>query len=164
MVDLDAAFPNMLMFHRDIVAKADVGEKRRLLSDLCKKLPFPYSSMRGPECWQLPPVLPRDAYFNDLREEGISENDYAQMLALSEKTQATSFLDTHNTYLMNDVMQLADVVTQQRKVFHSICAIDPLYHLGMPGAAFQACLKLSGAREHHEGVRGRPSAGKAADG
>ena len=145
LVELHEAFPDMLNFHPDVQRKEDEREKMLLLSDLCRKLPFPYSSMTGPECWSLPAVLEKEAYFNEFQEKGISEEEYQQMIALSERTQATSFLDTHNTYLDNDIFQLAAIVTQQRKVFHEICGLDPLHYLGMPGAAFQACLKLSGA-------------------
>jgi DNA polymerase type B, organellar and viral len=143
LVDVEAAFPDMINFHPDI-ANSFEHERRALLSDLCRKLPFPYKSMKGPECFSLPAVLDKEAYYDDLKDKEVADEDYQTVQLVSRKTNARTFLDSLVTYFANDLLQLASIVSQQRKAFYEICGLDPLHYLGMPGAAFQACLKLSG--------------------
>jgi hypothetical protein len=143
-VDVEAAFPDMILFHPDVTKLAD-REARDVLHRLCMKLPFPYKAMTDPDCWNLPPVLPKEAYFQEFKKEDIKDADYEKLQLLSARTGATSFLDTLLTYQANDILQLASIIRQQRKAFKEICGLDVLNFLGMPGAAFQACLKMSKA-------------------
>jgi hypothetical protein len=144
--DAAKAFPTMLKYHPDIVAKTDDCEKRALLDQLVRKLDFAYDFMDGPECWNAPPVPSKSMFYNSFRGKAIDDEAYIDLHNLAAMTGANTFEQTLVTYLSNDILQQADLLLSFRASFRQITQIDPLHYLGIAGAAFNGVLKQSKAK------------------
>ena len=113
---------------------------------IVRKIPMPYTSMTGPEYFELPALLERDRYANDLGvmsaildgEEGaaltepISELKYNQMLETLNYFTARGKIregaggqgDWHDGYLATDVRALADGMESIREAWHRDLGLD----------------------------------------
>ena len=53
-----------------------------------------------------------------------------------------TFGDYHDIYLKTDVLLLADIFENFRKLCLSYDNLDPVHYYGTPGIAWDACLKM----------------------
>ena len=86
---------------------------------------------------------PREFFFSNLTEEGVSEEDYSHAKTLWEKFGMTTFKEYHDLYLMTDVLLLADVVQQFRGLAKSKYDLDPLHYYTAPGFSWDSMSKLT---------------------
>jgi hypothetical protein len=89
--------------------------------------------------------LDKDAYYNDLTQEPITDERYEELKSITARFGIRTCRELHDTYLHTDVLTLADCFETFRKTFHTTNGLDPFHYLGLPGAAWQSLLKLSGA-------------------
>ena len=68
-------------------------EKRKLLT---KKQVFPYDWVTSPDKLNETSLPPKDAFFNKLNNEGISDMDYEHAQTVFKKLGCKSFKDYHN--------------------------------------------------------------------
>ena len=134
----------MTMHHPMICKFSDTGVLAELRM-LLQKIPFPYRALTGQDFWNKPALLDKDAYYNDLTQEPISDERYEELKTITARFGITTSRELHDTYLHTDVLTLADCFETFRKTFHSTSGLDPFHYLGLPGAAWQSLLKLSGA-------------------
>ncbi len=142
--DLSSGFPNMMMHHPMINKFAGSGALP-FLKMLLQKIPYPYRCMDHFSFWDNPIPLDKGAYFDDLKQKPISDERLAELQTIVEKLGITTCRELHDTYLHTDVLALADCFEAFRKAFHATSGLDPLHYLGLPGVAWQALLKGSGA-------------------
>ena len=104
---------------------------------------FPYEwfdSMAKFDNVELPP---RDAFYSNLNEEGITEEEYERAQAVWSKFNCRTFKDYHDLYLKTDVLLLADVFEHFRDVALANYNLDPAHYLTAPSLTWDACLKYT---------------------
>jgi hypothetical protein len=92
-------------------------------------------------------VLPsRQAFYNSLAEEHISEEDYNHAQQVWESFDVENLGQYHDLYMVTDTLLLADVFENFRKLCLEYYDLDPAHFYTAPGLAWQACLKMTGVK------------------
>ena len=142
--DLSSGFPHMANFHPAVDTVG--GRTHETLEMLLRKVPFPYSAMRDIDFFARPALLDKEAYFNELRQKHISNEEYEEMRHIVASLSITTMRQWHDLYLYTDVLALADCMEAFRHEFHRSTGLDPFHKLGLPGAAWSALLYNSEAK------------------
>ena len=113
---------------------------------LLRKGVYPYEYMDNWEKFDETSIPPKEAYYSDLNEEGISDADYAHVQKLWEVCKIKDMGENHDLYAQCDTLLLADVFENFRDKCIEISGLDPAHFLSAPGLAWQACLKKTGVK------------------
>ena len=106
---------------------------------------FPYEwfdSFQKLDCTELPP---REAFYSEMNEEGITEEEYVRAQKVWTTFQCQTFKDYHDFYMKTDVILLADVFENFRDVSMTHYGLDPAHYLTTPSLTWDACLKYTKA-------------------
>ena len=90
---------------------------------------------------QLPSI---DQFYSHLSEQGISKEDYSHAKTVWKEFKIETMKDYHDLYLKTDVLLLADVFENFRKVCMKHYKLDPTWYYTSPGLAWDAALKKTG--------------------
>lgn len=113
---------------------------------LTKKGIFPYTFVTSLEKCKLTKTLPSKKHFyNDLKYEKISENDYKFATQVYETFNCKSFHDYLLLYNTLDTVLLCIVFQAFRKEIHGDFNIDPAHYLSTPMLSNDAALKFTNA-------------------
>ena len=88
----------------------------------------------------------KDAFYSKLTGQGISKKDYKHAQNVWKAFDMKTMRDYHNLYNKTDVLLLADVFENFRKVCKENYDLDPCWYYTAPGLAWDACLKLTGVK------------------
>ena len=88
----------------------------------------------------------KDAFFSKLNGEGTSEEDYQHAIRVWKEFEMKNMEEFHDLYLNTDVLLLADVFKNFRKVCGRYYELDPAHYFTTPGLAWDAMLKLTGVK------------------
>ena len=113
---------------------------------LLRKRVYPYEDMYNWEKFDEITIPSKEAFYNKLNLEGISDADYAHAQKVWEVFGLTNLSEYHNLYAQSDTLLLADVFENFRAKFNEIYEFDPVYVLSSPGLAWQTCLKKTGVK------------------
>ncbi|XP_022809570.1 uncharacterized protein LOC111346556 [Stylophora pistillata] len=116
------------------------GEKLNLLM---RKGVYPYEWMDSIHKLDEPQLPPKEAFFSVLSGKGISDEDYTHAQNVWKVFGCKTFRDYHNLYNRSDVLLLADVFENFRKLCKKNYDLDPCWYFTAPGLAWDACLKLT---------------------
>ena len=83
----------------------------------------------------------KEAFYNELNLEGISDEDYAYAQKVWEVFEINNCGEYHNLYVQSDALLLADVFENFRNKCIEIYGLDPSYFLCTPELAWQTWLK-----------------------
>ena len=108
---------------------------------LLRKGVFPYEYLTSADVFEEQQLPPRAAFYSRLRGEEISKADYHHAQAVWYHFDMGSFGDYHDLYLKSDVILLADVVENFRRLCMDSYKIDPSYVFSAPGFTWQAGLR-----------------------
>jgi hypothetical protein len=86
---------------------------------------------------------PKSKFFSKLNNEDISDADYKRALNVWNVFDMKTMKDYHDLYLKTDVLLLADVMENFRKVYKANYGLVPLWYYTAPGLAWDAALKLT---------------------
>jgi hypothetical protein len=86
---------------------------------------------------------PKSKFFSSLTNENISDADYKRAQDVWNTFNMKTMRDYHDLYLKTDVLLLADVMENFRKVCRTNYGLDPLWYYTAPGLAWDAVLKLT---------------------
>ena len=112
---------------------------------MTRKGVYPYSYMDSWEKFEIDPrKLKPEHFFNDLTKEEIELNDYLFFKYVCKKFKITNLGQYHDLYLKSDVLLLADVFENFRKVCLEYYKLDPCHYFTAPGLSWDACLKMTG--------------------
>jgi len=114
------------------------------VSKLIRKGVYPYDYMNSHERFDETCLPPRDKFFNRLSGQEISENDYAFAHEVWNMFNMKTLADYHDLYLLNDVLLLADVFENFRKMCIKYYNLDSAHFLSSPGLSWQAMLLRTG--------------------
>ena len=106
---------------------------------------FPYDWSNGFEKLNADKLPPTDDYYSNLYDCGITFEDHRHAKCVWETFGMKTFREYHDTYLISDVRQLADVFENFRDVCMENYEFDPAWYYTAPGLAWDALLKLTKA-------------------
>ncbi|CAB3980720.1 Gastrula zinc finger, partial [Paramuricea clavata] len=116
------------------------------LEMLLKKGVYPYEYM---SCWEKfsEKSLPeKSAFYSSLYEEEVNDDDYLRACKVYEKFSCKNLGDYHDLYLKTDVLLLADVFEDFRRVCLESYKLDPAHYISAPGLSWDAMLKRTGVK------------------
>jgi hypothetical protein len=124
----------------DLMTSNYTTEQRKILK---KKGVYPYEYMNGLDRLEETSLPPKSKFFSSLTNEDISDTDYKRAQNAWNTFGMKTIRDYHDLYLKTDVLLLADVMENFRKVCRANYGLDPMWYYTAPGLAWDACLKLS---------------------
>ena len=86
---------------------------------------------------------PRPNFYSHLKEEGVSEDDYAHALKVWNELNIQNMRQYHDLYLTLDVLLLAEVFENFRRMSLNYYELYPYHYYTLPGLSFDACLKMT---------------------
>ena len=158
---LPELFPLMASLHPELQLRTPTDsppqrrplKQRRTHCDLeqawdciLRKLPMPFEHFCGAEAWEMPAVWEQHCYDSVLAGKAVSAEDHWLAVNPANLMGWETFREFHDCYLHTDVLALADVMESYRDSFRAQSGLDPIHHVTLPGAAWDAMLRHS-ARE-----------------
>ena len=115
-------------------------EQMKLLK---RKGVYPYEWLDSIDKLNETQLPPKKAFFSKMSGEGISNKDYEHAQKVWKTFDMKTMRDYHNLYNKTDVLLLADVFENFRKVCKKNYDLDPCWYYTAPGLSWDACLKLT---------------------
>ena len=125
-----------------IMASHEEDPARRKL--LLQKGHYPYEYMDAWSRFEETALPPKEAFYSELKREGISDDDYAHAQAVWQAFECKNLGDFHDKYLETDVLLLADVVENFRETCLKHYKLDPAHYYTSPSLSWDALLKYTG--------------------
>jgi len=107
---------------------------------------FPYRYFRSSKQFAETSLPPKSAFYNDLTEEHITDEDYSRAQRVWTSFNCTTLRHYHDMYLLMDVELLCDVFENFRQSMISDTGLDCLYFPSLPSMTLQIALKKTDAR------------------
>ena len=117
------------------------GEKIDLVS---RKGVYPYEFMDDFEKFKKQSLPKKTSFFSRLKQEKISDEDFEHAQRVWKEFELKNMGDFHDLYLKTDVLLLADVMENFRKLCEKHYGLDPAHFFTVPGMAWDAMLKMTG--------------------
>ncbi|KAL9951227.1 hypothetical protein ACROYT_G043851 [Oculina patagonica] len=111
---------------------------------LLRKGVYPYEYVDSFQKFQETKLPPMEAFFSSLKNEEISEEDYAHAQTVFAEFQCRSLGDYHDLYLKSDDLLLSDIFQNFRDICLNYYHLDPAQFYTSPGLSWAACLKMTG--------------------
>ena len=108
---------------------------------LLRKGAYPYEDMDNWETFDETTIPPKEAFYSNLNEEGISDAEYAHAQKVQEVFRVKNRGKYYDLYVLCDTLLFADVFENFRDKCIEIDELDPAQFLSPPELAWQACLK-----------------------
>jgi DNA polymerase type B, organellar and viral len=109
-----------------------------------RKQIFPYEFMDSLDKLHYPELPPIDKFHSKLSDSDVDPEDYRHAQSVWNAFGMQCMKDYQNLYVMTDVLLLADVFEEFRRMSMSYYKLDPAHYYTTPGLTFQACLKHTG--------------------
>ena len=116
------------------------GEKIDLVS---RKGVYPYEFMDDFEKFKKQSLPKKTSFFSRLKQEKISDEDFEHAQKVWKEFELKNMGDFHDLYLKTDVLLLADVMENFRKLCEKHYELDPAHFFTVPGMAWDAMLKIT---------------------
>ena len=114
---------------------------------LClRKGVYRYDYMDCPERLSETQLPPKSAFYSKLNKKDITDEDYNHAQKIWKEFEMTTMKDYHDLYLELDVLLLADVFENFRKVCLDNYKLDPAWYLTAPGLSWDAMLRVTGIK------------------
>ena len=113
---------------------------------LSKKGIYPYDYMSGISNFNETQLPPKEKFFSNLNDCGISDDDYKHAQKVWKDFEVKNMGEYHDLYLKSDVIFLADVFEEFRNVCLSYYKLDPAWYYTSPGLSWDELLKHSGVK------------------
>ena len=108
-----------------------------------KKGVYPYEYMTDFDRFDLDKLPPIGRFYSSLKDEDISDEDYAYAQKVWKEMECKTMGDYHDVYLKTDVCLLADIFENYRKTSLGYYCLDPAQYYTSPGMSWDAFLKSS---------------------
>ena len=113
---------------------------------LIKKGTYPYKYMTDWDKFKEMKLPPREAFYSKLNMAGVREEDYEHANRTWKEFGLKDLGEYYDLYLKTDVILLANVFEEFRKVCLKNYGLDPAHFNTAPGLACKACLKKTRIR------------------
>ena len=117
------------------------GEKIDLVS---RKGVYPYEFMDNFEKFKKQSLPKKTSFFSRLKQEKISDEDFEHAQKVWKEFELKNMGDFHDLYLKTDVLLLADVIENFRKLCEKHYELDPAHFYTVPGLSWDAMRKITG--------------------
>jgi hypothetical protein len=107
---------------------------------ITRKGVYPYEWVKSVECFSATELPPREAFYSQLSDGGISEEEYEHAKLVWKTFDCKTFVDYHNIYLQTDVMLLADIFESFRSFSLQTYKLDPVHFVSLPSLSWTAML------------------------
>ncbi|GET55768.1 uncharacterized protein LOC110251886 [Rhizophagus irregularis DAOM 181602=DAOM 197198] len=107
---------------------------------------YPYEYMDDWKKFEKTSLPPKGAFYSKLNETHISDKEYEYAQYVWEKAGCKTMQDYHDIYLKTDVLLLADIFQNFRKMALKKYGLDPLWYYSTPGFAWDALFLMTGQR------------------
>ena len=111
---------------------------------LLRKGVYPYDHVNSLEKLQETSLPSKEAFYSKLNEEEILDEDYQHAQNVWTTFEMKTMREYHDLYLKSDVLLLADVFENFRKVSLQNYELDPCWYYTAPGLSYDAMLKTTG--------------------
>jgi hypothetical protein len=131
-----------------------IEEKRKTFKNISKQFPddqqfdimiqkgiYPYDYIDSYEKLNDSKLPDIKQFYSFLNNKSCSKKDYERALNVWKVFDCKTMLDYHNLYLITDVLLLADIWENFRRVCFKIYGLDCEYYYTAPGLSFDAMLK-----------------------
>ena len=88
----------------------------------------------------------KTSFFSRLKQEKVSDEDFEHAQKVWKEFELKNMGDFHDLYLKTDVLLLADVMENFRKLCEENYELDPAHFFTVPGMAWDAMLKITGIK------------------
>lgn len=109
-----------------------------------KKGIYPYEHMDSFERFSETNPPAKEAFYSKLNDKEITEEKNQHAQKVWEAFGCKTLGDYHNLYVVTDVLLLADVFENFRKVCLDKYGLDPAHYYSSPGFSWDAPLKKTG--------------------
>ena len=100
--------------------------------------------MQDSSYFDLPALLPQDAYYDDIKQEACDDKAYAIVKEVVERFNLVTQEEYCDLYLYSDVLMQTDCMIGMRKSWREENDLDLFQSVTLPSAAFQAMWKQTG--------------------
>jgi hypothetical protein len=107
---------------------------------LCQKGHYPYEWVDNIDKLQHKGLPPIENFYSSLRKEYKTQKEYEHAQHVYDALDCKQFQDYHEAYLKTDVLLMADVFEQFRKVCMNYYGLDPANYISAPSLAWDAML------------------------
>lgn len=119
---------------------------------LIQKGEFPYEWFDHPNKLTYPGLPPRELWRNTLRDEDLTDPEWAKVNRVWELFNCRTFKDYHDLYLSMDVHLLADVCEAFRTSCMQADGLEPFHYITLPSYSFDCCFLSSTKRKQQNKV------------
>jgi hypothetical protein len=120
-----------------VVTRSVFGENFNLMT---KKGFFPYEYLTDFNKLEETGLPPKDKFYSSLREEGISDEDYAHAQHVFKKMECRTLGDYLALYNSQDTLLLCDIFETFRASMHKQYGLDPAWSYTLPSYSWDCCL------------------------
>ena len=113
---------------------------------LIRKGIYPYEYMDNWDHFEETSLPPKSSFYSKLSMSGVSNQGYEHACRIWRDFGIKNLGEYHNLYLKTDVILLANVFKDFRKVCIDNYGFDPAHFYTAAGLAWKACLKKTGIR------------------
>ena len=110
---------------------------------LTRKGVYPYAYMDDVRRFEETTLPPKEAFYNDLAKQHISEEDYMFVKKLWKTFDLQNLGELHDLYMETDTLLLADVFQHYRQVIMKNYGLDPTHFYTAPSLSWSAGLKFT---------------------
>ena len=116
------------------------GEKMDLVS---RKGVYPYEFMDDFKKFKRQSLPKKTSFFSRLTQEKVTDEDFEHAQKVWKEFEMKNMGEFHDLYLKTDVLLLADVMENFRKLCEENYDLDPAHFFTVPGMAWDAMLKMT---------------------
>ena len=116
------------------------GEKMDLVS---RKGVYPYEFMDDFEKFKKQSLPKKTSFFSRLNQAKLKDEEFEHAQKVWREFEMKNMGDYHDLYLKTDVLLLADVMENFRKLCEKHYRLDPAHFFTVPGMAWDAMLKMT---------------------
>ncbi|GBM60377.1 hypothetical protein AVEN_156939-1 [Araneus ventricosus] len=141
---LDEPLPSAISKKKAVIDIKNSDDKKRRIHGTKRLLPYDYfdSFAKFIET----SLTQKSAFYNSLSNKEVSDDDYEYAQRIWSIFNLQTLGDYHDLYVTSDVLILADVFENFRKVCLDYYKTDPCHVYTAPGLAWQACLRMTGVK------------------
>ena len=107
---------------------------------------YPYEYMDEWEKFNEASLPEKEKFYSNLNMEDITKADYMHAKRVCKDFEIKNLGEYHDLYLKGDILLLADVFKNLRKMCLKICHLDPAKCFSAPGLSLQAAFKKTGVK------------------